>query len=205
MNSLNNNKGRVGFYGEKRITVSGAFAPQFHNVELFLEESLALETPIRIYNQTSFFSGNIQSDKSNSNIFTGFTENAFYQGASDMAKVDGYVSVENRKEFLFPIGGKSSLRPLHLSFEEDAHLAKSAYFFENPDRPTTLNTEYDTKKMDNTLLAISTKEFWRLETKGSVKISLSWNRKSELPSFLEKIDRITITGWNEIREKWDDL
>ena len=84
-------------------------------------------------------------------------------------------------------------------------MAKSAYFFENPDRPTTLKTEYDTRKMDNTLLAISTKEFWRLETKGNVKISLSWNRKSELPSFLEKIDRITITGWNETREKWDDL
>lgn len=203
--SFDENLGRIGFYGLENLAISGAFVPQFYNFELFLDNQLSLNIPIRISNNAAFFNGNIRTNKLNSSLYTEFEDNSNYEGATDLSKVDGYVLVRGKKEFVFPIGTNDRLRPLHLSFQNTTSTAKSAYFFDDPNDQMSLNITSSEKILDYTLSDISTKEFWHLETEGDIKISLTWNQESELPSFLKKLDRITIAGWNEETEQWDNI
>ena len=203
--SFDENFGRVGFYGENTLSISGIFSPDFYDFELFLEPQLTLNIPIRISNSAFFFSGDITTDMSGDQIYTHFTNNAVHQGVNDGSKVDGYVLIDGQPEFEFPIGDTYHLRPLYIYFQDSPQQAKCAYFAEDPNQPIDLNGSYDTRRLDIPLQAVSNNEFWILKTKGRVRIKLPWNEESLLPSILTMVDRITIAGWNTTTGQWEDL
>jgi gliding motility-associated-like protein len=204
--SFDDNLGLIGFYhGEESLSISGAFSPTFYDFETAVEGDLYLETPIYIDNSLNFIYGNIISERNSKNIYTQMSENAFYEGAVDISKIDGQAAVEGQKIFSFPVGNEDIIRPLLLEFIDGPFLAKCEYFRENPDFPESFSTGFNINNKDVDLSAIHAQEFWNMTTSGMIQITLNWNSGSNLESVVEDAENITVAGWNKKNEKWTNL
>jgi gliding motility-associated-like protein len=204
--SFDNNLGLIGFYhSEESLSISGSFSPTFYDFETAVERDLYLEVPIIIDNSLNFIYGNITSARNNKNIYTKISENAFYEGAVDMAKIDGHAAVEGQKIFSFPVGNGNLIRPLLLEFIDGPFLAKCEYFRENPDFPESFSTGFDINRKDAELSSIHTQEFWNVTTSGMIQITLNWSPDCNLGSTVEAIEHITVAGWDKKNEQWTNL
>lgn len=200
--AFDENLGLTGFYGNNRIFVSGAFAPSFFDTEFAAANGVFLETGINNSNNTNFVFGDILTPRNLSNSYYNFLENAFYGGDSDISKVDGYAAITLQQNFTFPVGDNQQLRPLILSSESENPLAKCAYFFEDPNSPSSLNNGFDTTRKARDIGFVSATEFWRL--KGSIPstISISWNERSDMAALTDDIANILIVGWSKSANQW---
>ncbi|MEP3207747.1 MAG: gliding motility-associated C-terminal domain-containing protein [Maribacter sp.] len=204
--TFDSNLGLIGFYSEEEnIVVSGKFIPSFNDLELAVEGSLYLETPIHIDNSVNFIFGNISSRAGSKKIYTQFSENAFYDGALDLSKINGQAAVEGQKVFRFPVGTENNIRPLKIKFIDGPFLAKCAYFEENPNFPQSFSKGFDTSLKDANLVFIHSDEFWNITTTGMIQITLNWDTDSDMNSKVEKIEGITVTGWNKKEGQWFNL
>ena len=200
------NLGLVGFYhDESNLMISGTSSPAFFDLEIAVENDLYIEEPITINNSLNFIYGNITSVRNNKNIYTKISENAFYEGAVDMAKINGHAAVEGQKIFSFPVGDENLIKPLSIEFIDGPFLAKCAYFRENPNFPESFNTGFDINRKDADLSAIHTQEFWNVTTSGMIQITLNWNSDGNLGSMAEEIEHITVAGWDKKNEQWTNL
>ncbi len=204
--SFDNNLGLIGFYhSEESLLISGAFSPTFYDLETAVEGDLYLEVPIIIDNSLNFIYGNIASVRNNKNVYTKISENAFYEGAVDIAKIDGQAAVEGQKIFSFPVGKEDIIRPLLLEFIDGPFLAKCEYYRENPDFPERFSPGFDINRKDANLSSIHDQEFWNMTTSGMIQITLNWNSDCNLEAVVEDVENITIAGWNKKNEKWTNL
>lgn len=83
--------------------------------------------------------------------------------------------------------------------------AKSAYFFENPNAPSTFSTVFDTNAFETDLTAISNLEFWHVETTVPAKVRLTWNAQSDIGNLVSEIENLRVVGWNILNQKWENL
>ncbi|MGB5236988.1 MAG: gliding motility-associated C-terminal domain-containing protein [Flavobacteriaceae bacterium] len=204
--SFDRNLGLIGFYkADDRLLISGAFSPTFHNFEVAVEDHLYLEVPVNIENSLHFIYGDIKSERSSKSIYSKFNHKSYYQGESDLTKIDGYVTVEGQKEFRFPVGQGENIKPLHIKFIDDNFLARCGYFMENPDFPHSLASDMDTSKRDPSLSAISSKEFWLLSTSGRIQLTLSWDSESNISESATEIQSIVVAGWSKHEKMWVNL
>ena len=204
--SFDKNLGLIGFYhGKDDLIISGSFSPTFYDFETAVERDLHLEVPIIIDNSLNFIYGNITSDRNNKNVYTKISENAFYEGAVDIAKINGQAAVEGQKIFSFPVGTENIIRPLLLEFIDGPFLAKCEYFRENPNFPESFSTGFDINNKDADLSSIHGQEFWNVTTSGMIQITLNWNSDCNLEAVVEDAQNITVAGWNKKNEKWTNL
>ena len=129
-------------------------------------------------------------------------QNAFYVGDSDISQIDGYAGVTVRQNFTFPVGDGQQLRPLILSSEGVNLLAKCAYYFEDPNSPTSLNTSFDTSRKARDIGFVSATEFWRLEGNIPSTISISWNERSDMAALTDDTSNVLIVGWSKSANQW---
>ncbi len=204
--SFDENLGLIGFYhDEESLLISGAFSPSFYDFETAVEGDLHLDVPINIDNSINFIYGNIKSTRYNKNVYVRMSENAFYEGEVDMAKIDGQAAVDGQKVFSFPVGVKNTLRPLAIKFIDGPFLAKCAYFDENPDFPQSFTKGFDTSLRDVSLASIHTDEFWNMTTSGMLQVTLNWDSDAGMISKVGKIEGITVAGWNKKEKQWFNL
>ncbi len=204
--SFDENLGIVGFYNhEKDILIDGAFSPRFHDLEVGVENNLFLGVSLDVDHSLYFIYGNISSDKARKNISLKLDEKSTYEGVSEISKVNGFVTVQDQKEFTFPIGDSDTYKPLTIKFVGDPFLAKCAYFAENPEFPSSIAGGYDSTKKDEILATVFPQEFWILNTSGRLQITLYWDPGSNLSYFTEFTDYVVVTGWNKDEKKWKDL
>ncbi len=199
------NVGLAGFYGENIISVSGAFSPQFFDVELLQENGLALSTSISVANNMNFIVGNIFNALDDPGTRLNFLENAFYIGQSDVAKVVGFASVVNRQNFIFPIGDTSTLRTLGINASSNVSAANCAYFFENPNAPTSLSERFNTASRERDLGEVSEREFWVLTGNTPTTVTATWNARSTLVDIALEVEDITLVGFNIALQRWVSL
>lgn len=203
---FDSNLGLIGFYSdEESIMISGEYSPSFNDLELAVEGDLYLKTPIYIDNSLNFIFGNITSMTNARNIYTQFSENAFYDGALDHSKIKGQAAVDGQKVFRFPVGIETTLRPLTIKFIDGPFLAKCAYFEENPDFHQSFSKGFDTSLKDVNLVSVHSGEFWHVTTSGMIQVTLNWNSDSDMISKVEKIEGIVVAGWNRKEKKWFNL
>jgi gliding motility-associated-like protein len=200
--AFDENVGLVGFYGNNRIFVSGAFAPTFFDTEFAAANGVFLQTGINNSNNTNFVFGDILTPRNLSDSYYNFLQNAFYGGDSDISKVDGYAAISQQQNFTFPVGDSQQLRPLILISASANPLAKCAYYFEDPNSPTSLNTSFDTTRKARDIGFVSTTEFWRLEGSIPSTISISWNERSAMAALTDDIANILIVGWSKSSNQW---
>ncbi len=200
--SFDENLGLVGFYGLAPIKVSGVFMPVFHHMEIVNSGGLYLDVAVCTTHQLDFILGDIVTPKNQQNIFFNFNQNAIYEGESNITKINGYATIVQKSNFIFPVGDSEQLRPLILSSNEKNSQAKCAYFFENPNNPFYFDTSFDTDKKVRNIALVCETEFWDLN--GSIRstISLSWNNRSNIASLTDNLNKITIVGWSKTAQQW---
>ena len=195
------NLGLAGFYGNQLIDISGALMPVLHDVEMANSIGVNLSIPLSVSNNTNFVVGDFIGPKDQADIAYNFLDNAFTVGESDNSKIDGYAVIHNKQSFAFPVGDAAHLRTLILNSESVNELARCAYFFEDPNNPSTF-PPFDTRLKPRTVEAVGTTEFWRLEGNVASTISLSWNPRSDMATLVPEIERVTIMGWSKTANRW---
>ncbi|WP_076551353.1 gliding motility-associated C-terminal domain-containing protein [Maribacter ulvicola] len=202
---LDNNLGLAGFYGPALLTVSGSITPQFYDMEIALENNMQLNLGMDNVGNTNFIFGNISTNLSQPDIFYNFINSSFYSGENDFSKIEGYAAITNQQNFGFPIGDAQYLRPLVIKSESVNLFAKCAYFFENPNNPTSLPETFNTTSTALDVENVSTVEFWRLEGSISSTVSLSWNPRSAMANLTDDIALIIPVGWHKTLKEWVNL
>jgi len=89
------NLGTAGFYSTNNITISGAVVPLFYDMEIATENGLQLELGVDNANNTNFILGDIITQKSDNTVYFNFLADSFYNGVTDLAKVNGYAAITN--------------------------------------------------------------------------------------------------------------
>ncbi len=202
---LDDNLGLAGFYGDLPLTVSGAFVPTFFDLEIANPDHVVLTTGINTLNTTNFILGNFETPRNATDNYLNFMTNAFATNSGDMSKVDGYAAITNKQSFTFPVGDAVQLRPLVISSDAVNNLAKCAYFFEDPNSPSTFASPFSTAIKEETLGPVSTVEFWRLEGSVPSTIQLSWNERSTISLLTDDPTTVTVVGWSKATNQWESL
>ena len=195
--------GLVGFYGDGLIRVSGNFAPVLYDTEIAHDRFVDLQIPVSVSNNLNFIQGDFLTDKTLPQLYISLLQNAFTVGESNASKVNGYVTVLNQSQMVFPVGDETEYRPLTL--EGDVFpLAKCAYFREDPNSPSAF-PPFRTDLKPRTIESISNREFWRLEGSSSGQVSLTWNPNSNLGAIAEDVSEIVLVGWSKSAQRWISL
>ena len=202
---LTESKGLAGFYNENHSLISGAFSPQFYDLEIAVEQSLFIDIPISISNSLKFIYGDIKSPRNDKSVYVQLLKNATYEGAVDFSKIDGHAALEGQREFTFPVGYEAQLRPLSIKFIDGVFLSKCEYFAENPNNPKSFYKTFDTAKKSIDLGVINSKEFWSLTTSGVIQITLIWDAESHLSSKINEMNKVIVVGWSKGNEQWENL
>lgn len=199
------NLGLAGFYGNAPIEVSGAFAPTFFDAEFANEFNTILATTINLVNNGNFIFGNVLTPRSLTDINLNFLENGFNTGEGNLNKVDGYVQMNTKQNFTFPVGNVDQLKSLILNSESINETARCAYFFENPNNPTTFSQSFNTLNRAQNVNEISTTEFWRLEGAIASTVQISWNELSDISSLVSEVENLTMVGWSKATNQWENI
>ena len=204
--SFDQNSGLAGFYGyDKSLTVSGAFNPIFFDAEIAVDNGLFLDTGIGVINNGNLITGNVITPRNNTNVFPNFINDAFYIGENNVSLVDGYAAMTNKEIFTFPVGDDERLRPLSISSSTVNPFTKCAYFYENPNTPSTFGKSYQTRKKGSNYLSISEKEFWHLEGDVPSSVTLTWDEWSNISLLAEYVSDIKVVGWHKEQKMWVNL
>lgn len=203
---LDNNIGFAGFYAstETRV-ISGTNRVIFFDVEIDTSNDLELKNSLGVRNNLDFIEGTVLTPRNNTNISLDFVKHNIYAGEDDIRHIDGYTSVNGLNEFVFPIGNDNQLRPMILPNQKTATTFSGAYFFEDPNTPTTFSQPFLTNQKQVIIKDISQLEFWDLNGTNATAITLTWNSKSDISSITNTIDKLKVVGWNISQNKWTDL
>ena len=196
------NGGLIGFYGDNALVLSGNSAPIIHDVEVFLPNTLFLNTTINVVNNLNFVAGNINTALNDQTFYVNFEEDAFFTGEDDTSKVTGFAAISGKSAFSFPVGDESQLRPLLINSDATNDLAICAYLFEDPSNPTSIASTFDTEQKVRDIGEISNNEFWILQTNVASTVTLSWNPRSNLLNLANTIDDIILVGWSKSSDQW---
>lgn len=199
------NQGLAGFFSVQSQRILGAFEPTFKDLEILVGKNLFLEIGVNVTNNSNFIFGNVITPRNLSNVNLEYINDSFYTGDTDLTKVDGYSALTSKQDFIFPIGYEDRLRPLEILSETIIPRAKSAYFSENPNTPSTFNISFDTDLFENSLTTISTLEFWDLDTETTSGVRLSWTNESEIEQLVNSIENLRVVGWHAIDKEWKNL
>lgn len=203
---FNQNSGLVGFYSmNKALTISGASNPIFYDFEMAVDNHLYVDNTIGIVNNANIISGDIVTSRIASEVNINFINDSFYTGESNTTKVDGYAAISNKSQFTFPIGRNGSLRPLTITSINQNEYAKSAYFYEDPNVPSTFDTSFATTRVETDLLAISEYEFWDLKGNVASTVTLTWNEESNAGLLGDFITDLKVVGWSIEEKQWVNL
>jgi gliding motility-associated-like protein len=195
------NAGLAGFYGLSNLSVSGALSPVLFDVEIVNTSGVFLNTSLSVANNTSFVAGDFITPRSVPAIYFSFLQEAFYTGEGNSSKIEGYAVGVNQESFTFPVGDVDQLRPLLLNSNSTNIQVKCAYFFEDPNSPSTF-PGFNTAIKPRTVNAVSTREFWRLEGSIPSRVTLNWNPRSDLSALTGDVNTITIMGWSKTGNQW---
>ncbi|MBW8242001.1 gliding motility-associated C-terminal domain-containing protein [Muricauda oceani] len=198
---FDDNQGLAGFYSLQSISLTGLFPPRFMDLEFFTEEGLQLEVSLEAENNINFIQGDVKTPRTDAFVSLRFYDGSFHTGTTNISKVDGYVSVKNKPEFIFPVGDDQQLRALILQSESINTAANCAYFYSDPANLTSIGTN----TRENMLMRISPTEFWRLEGTVPSTIQISWNQRSRMPAMANSVDEITVVGWSKTNNRWENL
>lgn len=200
-------KGFAGFYSDNETRkILGNNKPVFYDVDVVtFNSNLELEVSVEVRNDLNFVEGKVITPRNNTNISLDFNRHRFIGGQGDERHVDGYVSVIGNETFSFPIGHNDRLRPMILPDYNTNNFFKGAYFFENPNTPSTFNTNFETSNKDNSLGNISKQEFWDLNGTTETNITLTWDGQSNIISLATDIKDLRVVGWSKSENMWKDL
>ncbi|MHA7056153.1 gliding motility-associated C-terminal domain-containing protein [Aquimarina sp. M1] len=202
---FDNNVGKVGFYNDNSLTVSGESKPVFYDLEIDVKEDMILEVGVGVANFQEFVNGRVLTNRDAKNVTLDYLNDAPYLGENNDRYVDGYASLTGNLDFSFPVGDDYRVRPIKIESEAATESSRAAYFFENPNAPNFFADTFDTEAYEDLLFGISIFEFWDLEGNKETKVTLTWDSNSNIPTLVEDIEDLRVVGWNKALRKWVNL
>ncbi|WP_442266866.1 gliding motility-associated C-terminal domain-containing protein [Tenacibaculum sp. ZS6-P6] len=201
-----NNLGFTGFYSdnETRI-VSGKNRPVFNNVEIDAINDLQLNTSLGIKNELEYVNGKVLTPRNTIPVSLDFIRHDFYVGEDDDRHTDGYASITGNNEFIFPIGDDNRFRPMITPNQNTETYFNGAYFFEDPNSPSTFSETFTTGEKQVFLKNISTYEFWDLDGDNKTTVTLTWDTFSSIENISPVLNFLRVVGWSKSEQKWIDL
>lgn len=208
--TLDNYTGFAGFYADNEVrTISGTNSVTFFNVEVDALQNLELYNSLKIRNQLDFINGQIVTPRLDNSISLQFLDYDFYAGEDNSRHINGYALVEqgnkNTTNFTFPIGDGSMLRPMSLPNHDKYYVFKGAYFYENPNFPSTFTSVFLTDQKQAIIENVSNIEFWDLDGNNETQITLTWNNRSDITSIANQISQLIVVGWSKAENQWVNL
>ncbi len=204
--TFNTNQGLAGFYSDNEVrVVSGNNKAIFFNIEIDALNDLELQTSLGVTNEFSFINGKIITDKNNTNIALEYLNHNFYAGEDDDRFVDGYTAVLGSNEFTFPIGDDNRLRPMLIPSQAENTTFKGAYFYEDPNVPSTFSDSFLTDQKQVFIENINENEFWDLNGTTETTVTLTWDILSDINNITNNINELRVVGWSKTINKWIDL
>ncbi len=206
---LDNYIGFAGFYADTELrTISGNNRITFFNVEIDALNNLELQNSLGVRNQLDFINGLVITPRDNPDISLDFIEYDMYAGEDNLRHTNGYTSTKEgsrNDHFSFPIGDGSQIRPMIIPNHKKYYLFKGAYFFEDPNFPTTFSSDFLTDQKQILLENISNVEFWDLNGKNETRVTLTWNTRSNISAISNDINLLTVVGWSISENRWVNL
>lgn len=198
--------GLTGFYHEtEALTVSGSVIPHFYDTEIIVDQHLSLEIPIDICNNGNLITGDITTPRSSPLAYSNFHDFSFYTGESSVSKVNGYAAFINKESFIYPVGDAERLRPLTIEADAIIPVSRCAYFFEDPNAPSSLQQNFPTSQKASSYMSVSDKEFWRLEGNVPARVTLSWDEYSNIAGLGDYLSDLKVVGWEKESGQWVNL
>ncbi|KKN42623.1 hypothetical protein LCGC14_0711400 [marine sediment metagenome] len=202
---FDDNEGLAGFYGDIPFEVLGAFPPVFNDMEVLMTNGLDLSVSVEVENHCNFIYGDIRTSKTVPFVSLHFQQNSEYNGARNISKVNGYVEIRDKQNFIFPVGDDKELRPLLLNAQGITTTARCAYFSKDENNSLSFYDSHSTESKEPKLSAISSKEFWRLENTMLSSIQIPWNERSIIKGLTDTVDEVVVVGWSKLRNQWESL
>lgn len=205
--SFTENGGEVGFYNQNvEQTISGINTPQFYDLIVDVPNDLNIEVATDVNLGLQFSSGRIITPRIDPNISLNLIDTDLYMNENNNKHVDGYTSYTGNNAYTFPVGDEFRLRTLSIEQNGALNTSKAAYFFENPNEPSTFSG-FDTTETDETIKAVSPYEFWDLDGDISTRVTLTWDVMSNIDTFITDNDfrELRVVGWSIAEDRWVDL
>ncbi len=200
------NLGFAGFYNFNGFrTVSGDNRAVFYDLEVDVLDDLELYTSLGVRNIMEYTTGRVITPRDDISISLDYLNFDIYLGEGDTEHTDGYASITGSNEFIFPIGDDVRLRPMIIPNQSNQSYFRGAFFYENPNTPTTFSTSFDTSNKENFIKNISNYEFWDLDGTEETEVTLTWDVESNIPLIADTIELLRVVGWGKDDNKWKDL
>jgi gliding motility-associated-like protein len=141
--------------------------------------------------------------------FFSFTNNGDHKWASDTTHVDGYVRTYNPGYFVFPIGDDNKMLPAAITASSITAPTDAAYFHSNPTIARTSSLKgglepilpvggpFNIASRDVDVSAVDKYEYWDVNGTTAAKLTLSWNKFSEIVDLTSAdLKKLIIVGWD---------
>jgi len=201
-----NNSGITGFFSTtETLTVSGSNRAIFNDVEIDVLNNLELFTSMGVSSDLLFLDGKVITPRNDLGVSLDFINHDVYAGEDDLRHVDGYTTLRGNEEFIFPIGDDNRLRPMIIPSQNQTNFYQGAYFFEDPNTPSTFASSFTTSDKLLEINNVSTYEFWDFNGTTETNITLTWDALSNINLISPNINSLIIVGWNIERDRWENL
>lgn len=202
---MNENAGTVVLKGSTLQTISGSNGIQFERVYLNNYNSLKIENTVAITEKFIFQVGLVYTPRNTPNISLRFMSNARHDSTNANRHVDGYVAKSGRDSFFFPIGDGKRWCPAAISTPSVSSDFFAAYFKYDPSATILpIGAPFSRTSHALDVPKISDKEYWHIEGKTSVRITLNWDEESSVAALTDNdLKRLIVTGWDG--QKWVNL
>lgn len=203
--TMNQNAGLVLLNGQTLQTISGRNTIQFERVILHNASSLKLENTVQITEKFIFQIGLVYTPRNTPNISLQFMDNARHDSTNTYRHVDGYVAKSGKDSFYFPIGDGKRWCPAAISTPSVPTDFFAAYFNYDPSNTLLpLGAPFSRTSHALDVPKISDREYWHIEGKTSVRITLNWDEQSSVATLTDNdLKRLIVTGWDG--QKWINL
>ena len=180
-------------------------APAFYDAEFVADNGLFLDTSVGILNHANFITGDVVTPRIGTAAFLNFKDGALYSGENKVSHIDGYAAMANKETFTFPVGNGERMRPLSVSSPGVSATAKCAYFYENPNVPSSFDENFPTSSKASDFLSVSELEFWHLESDVPTTVTLTWDEWSNIGRLSAYLTDLKVVGWHKERQVWENL
>ncbi len=182
----------------------GSGTTEFNKLFVNNRFGVNLETDMRIKTSLTFQDGIIRTNRTIAAHRVTFRVGSSYQAANDQRHINGTVRKQGSGPFTFPTGDGDHMARVGVVGENNFDLFVATYYSQNLDssvwaRPGNFLV---TNKAFN-VFKVQDKEFWTLTGGQSTRITLHWNRYSDVARLTSNFRDIIVVGWDGT--KWVNL
>jgi hypothetical protein len=129
-----------------------------------------------------------------------FSAATTWNTATDAHHVNGYASTFGNADFTFPVGNGTVYAPVRVQGASASNAYDCAYYTANPN---SIGATVDAGTLD----AISSLEYWDVQSSSTALLSLTWRAASDLSNLLVGValEDIVIAGYNSTTNRWEQI